>query len=275
MQGGTLMQYKIMTFNIQHGLDHLRRQALPRPDYSGLSEEQRREVAAAYMVQIDRELIDLPKVAGGIRQIDPIFCGLNEVRNESNFPGFSDQAKTVAENAGMNYHAFGKAIDLFGQGPYGNGFVSSCPILSVETIGIPDPLVKDEDAYYETRCILKAKVQLPDGRPLTVMVTHIGLAKAEARNAVETILANTVPGEPTVLMGDFNLEPDSEILKPLWDGYTDTRPLLPAGTKTYPSHAPEIKIDYICVAGGVKALSAEVPELIISDHRPLSAVIEV
>ena len=269
------MQYKVMTFNIQHGLDHLRRQSMPRPDYSGLSEEQRKAAREAYMLDLDLKLIDLPKVAGGIRLVSPIFCGLNEVRDASDHPGYTDQAKTIAEEAGMGYHYFAKAIDLFEQGPYGNALVSSCPILSVETIGIPDPLVKDEDAYYETRCLLKAKLQLPDEKPLCVMVTHIGLARAEARNAIRTILENTVPGEPTVLMGDFNLEPDDEILKPLKEVYFDTTALLPEGTKTYPSHAPEIKIDYICVAGGVKAVSAEVPEIVISDHRPLTAVIEI
>jgi len=269
------MQFKIMTFNIQHGIDHLRRQALPKPDYRLLSENQKRLAAAAYMEEIDRKLIDLSKVAGGIRLADPLFCGLNEVRDTSAHPAYTDQAGTIAAEAGMPYHYFAKAIDLFEQGPYGNALVSSCPILEAKTIGIPDPLVKDEDAYYETRCLLKAVLELPDGRPLTVLVTHIGLAKQEARNAVATILKNTDPAVPTVLMGDFNLEPDSEILAPLKEVYFDTTALLPAGTKTFPSHGPEIKIDYIMVTGGVKALSAEVPEIVISDHRPLTAVIEV
>ena len=49
---------------------------------------------------------------------------------------------------------------------------------------IPDPLVKDEDAYYETRCIIKAKVNV-NSELITVIVTHVGLAKSEEENAIK------------------------------------------------------------------------------------------
>ena len=47
-----------------------------------------------------------------------------------------------------------------------------------------------------------------------------------------------------------------------------------ADAKTFPSDKPVEKIDYIFVSRDIKVLSAYVPEIIASDHRPLVAEIE-
>lgn len=274
------MQYKVMTFNIQHGIDYLRRLAsLPfnpaKIDLGNMTPEQMEELKKKAPRKEDPSLIDLEKVGKTIASEAPVFCALNEVRNDSHDECYTNQAKEIAAAAGMPYYYFAEAVYLGGLGPYGNALVSSWPIVEAETIKIPDPVVKDEPAYYETRCVLKAKLQSPEGKILTVLITHMGLAKQEARNAVQTILDTLDPTEPTVLMGDFNLTPDSDIIQPIFENFKSCMDLLPEGICTYPSDAPDIKIDYIFAAGPCDFVSAEIPEIIVSDHRPHTAVIKL
>ncbi len=259
------MLLPIMTFNIQHGVDYKRR--LAEPDkYS------------------DFELIDLPLMAQAIRDLGAVIVGLNEMRDV--LPGICDpcflpQAKILAEEVGFEYYHFGHAIDIKDQGRYGNGLISKYPFRSVETIMVPDPVEKEPDgAHFETRCLIKAVIEVPDEatgevKPLTVLVTHMGLNRSEAMNAVQTALDQLEPNQPTILMGDFNLTPDSETIAPLFEKYQDAAALLPEGTNTFPSDDPIKKIDYIMGTGPVKFIKAEVPAVVASDHRPHTAVIEI
>lgn len=257
------MQLPIMTFNIQHGVDYKRRLAEPKK-------------------YTDLELIDLPMMARVIRELGAVVVGLNEVRDVIEGiedPGFTPQAKAIADELGFEYYHFGHAIDIKGQGRYGNGLVSKYPFRSVETVAIPDPKVKDEGDWYETRCLIKAIIEIPDEatgevKPLTVLVTHMGLNRSEAANAVQTALTQLEPGQPTILMGDFNLTPDSAIIAPLFEEYQDAAALMPSDVKSFPSDKPEVKIDYIMCAGPVKFIKADVPAIVASDHRPHTATIE-
>lgn len=43
--------------------------------------------------------------------------------------------------------------------------------------------------------------------------------------------------------------------------------------RSFPSDVPEIKIDYIFTSPDIKALAADIPADIVSDHRPHIAVI--
>ena len=254
------MQVSVMTFNIQHGLDYKRRKAARA---AGAGAE---------------EVIDLPLFADAIRTCGADIIGLNEVRDV--MPGISDpeftpQVKQIAERLGYPYYCFGRAIDIEGRGVYGNGIISRYPILSAETAAIPDPPVKDEPVYYESRCVIRAEIDLGTQK-LTVLVTHMGLASSEAKNAVQTVLSLVRPGEPTVLMGDFNQTPDSPVLRPLQEIFEDAGKLLtPGEERTFPSDVPDCKIDYVMTAGPARAVRAAVPDLIVSDHRPHIAVVEL
>ena len=98
----------------------------------------------------------------------------------------------------------------------------------------------------------------------------------EKKNAVRTALelahsANT----PVILMGDFNMTPDNPILTPIFQLLSDTAPLYGEEKLSFPSDAPEIKIDYLLTGKDVTALSADIPALVASDHRPYMASIKV
>ena len=78
-----------------------------------------------------------------------------------------------------------------------------------------------------------------------------------------------------ILMGDFNLPPESELLLPIKARLFDTAELFEKEKLSYPSDAPFVKIDYLFTSHDIKVLSADIPEIIASDHRPHTAAIEI
>lgn len=243
------MLLRLMTFNIQHGVDYHKQ-----------------------IGDISRDYIDLKLMADAIREEDPDVVSLNEVRGRGDSPDYTAQAEELA--AMLGYHCyFACALQFDGKNPYGNAILSRFPLQSAETVPIPDPPVQDEDAYYETRCVLRARFSVPTA--FTVLVSHFGLAKSEQRNAVQTVtklLAQET--QPVVLMGDFNMEPTDPILAPLFEQMSDTAEAFTEPQKSWPSDFPEVKIDYIFVRGA-ETLEAEIPPVTASDHRPHTAVVNL
>jgi len=228
---------KIMTFNTQHCLNYMTKK------------------------------IDFGVMADAILACDADIVGLNEMRGAGSDAEFEAQVEKLAELSGMPYYYFAKAIEVKGKGPYGNGLLSKKPILKAETVMIPDP-VKEKGGRYETRCLLKAEIE----GGITVLVTHMGLHPDERKNAVATVLSH-VTDSKCVLMGDFNMEPSDEILSPIYNVMQDTAVMLDSAKLSFPSDAPKVKIDYIFVSRGVEVVSADIPAIVASDHRPHVATV--
>lgn len=231
---------KVMTFNIQHGLDY------------------------------QNQIIDLPLFAEYIRKQDVDFCGLNEVRGEGNWDGYTDQTNFFGDALGLN-RFFGEAIKVVGTNPYGNAFITRYPVKSAEVIHIPDSDDRSEDVHYEHRCAIKAILSV-DGRDVMFVVCHIGLAKTEAKNAVEALCAILDSNDmPAVVMGDFNHTKESGVLNALLDKLSDTDSVSEkVGIYTFPSYSPREKIDYI-LCRGMKCIACETLTEIVSDHYPIVA----
>ena len=238
-----MKQLRIMTFNIQHCMNFITRK------------------------------IDYPLFAETIAKSGADIVGLNEVRGQSETDGYDAQAQILAENAGYKYFCFAKAIEFGGRDPYGNAVLSKYPIISAETVMIPDPSPRRYHGYYETRCAAKLRIDTGDGE-LTVISVHFGLNRDEHENARDTVLSATT-GRRCVLMGDMNVTPASPILSPIRERMTDTADSLSEGRNTFPSNFPRKKIDYIFVSPDVKVKDARVPKLIVSDHRPVVADLEL
>ena len=241
------MKLRILTFNIQHCKSFL---------------------------QGNPEVIDFDLFADTIRCFDPDIVGLNEVRGEGTHPAYAAQAKILAEKIGY-YCFFSPALILGGYGPYGNAILSKHPIKNTEIIPIPDPVRKPEGKYYETRCVAKAEFDL--GAGLTVLVTHFGLNSDEAQNAADTV-CNAIDDAqtPVILTGDFNLRPDNPILDPIRARLSDTEDVFShRNSCSFPSDKPYEKIDYIFTSPSIKTEFAVIPQMIVSDHRPLFAVVEI
>jgi len=237
------MTLQVGTFNIQHGAHY------PTRLSTGVAR------------------IDLVAVADAIADMGLDICGLNEVRNQENVAGLCHQARVIAERLGF-YYAFARAIDHKG-GEYGNAIVSRYPILSCTSVPLIVPAEERiEGEKYEDRVVLSAVLSV-DGRELSVLVTHFGLYDVEQALAADTVcrLAEQAT-TPLVLMGDFNVTPDSPYIARISRVLTDTAVLLDGDGRTFPSNEPKGKIDYIFANRGLRVLSARVPSVLCSDHRP-------
>ena len=214
--------------------------------------------------------IDFEIMAEAIKKTGADVVGMQEMRSVGENEEYTDQTKALSELSGLPYYYFGKAIYFENLGPYGNSLLSRYPIISAEVIPIPDPDPKTGNRYYETRALLKAKLE----GGITVMVTHFGLNDDEQVNAVKTVVEN-LESEKCILMGDFNARPDNPVLLPIRERMKDTAELIKGCDFTFRSDAPYEKIDYIFVSPDVEVVSAEIPEIIASDHRPFVAELDL
>jgi endonuclease/exonuclease/phosphatase family metal-dependent hydrolase len=76
-------------------------------------------------------------------------------------------------------------------------------------------------------------------------------------------------------MGDFNVTPDNPVLNPIRERMTDTAQLFNEELLSYPSDKPDVKIDYIFVSPDIEVITADIPPIIASDHRPHTAEINL
>lgn len=214
--------------------------------------------------------IDFDAFAKAILDSGADIIGLNEIRGQGTRDDYRAQAQILSEKTGFYYY-FAKAIDVGGENPYGNALLSRYPVKNAETIMIPDPVLCIGDGF-ETRCLLKAELDVGDS--LTVLVTHFGLNKSEQKNAVKTVLQN-LGAEKLILMGDFNVQPDDKVLLPIRKQLKDAAQRFNKPLYSFPSDVPDRKIDYIFASKAVKILSADIPPVVLSDHRPHIAEIEI
>lgn len=235
------MKIKFMSYNTQHCLNYITQE------------------------------IDYDIIVNTIQQCGADVVGLQEILDKGTDPAFVAQTEILAERLGF-YHYFAKAIDFGENNPYGIALLSRYPILSTEIVFVPDPLVRKYDGYYETRILLKTTIDVDGG--LNVLVSHFGLNPDEQENAVQTVLAN-LPEDRCVLMGDLNMEPDNPILHPLLQRLYDTAQNFSSPKLSFPSDVPRMKIDYILVSNDLKVESADIPEIVSSDHRPHIATIDL
>jgi len=237
------MKMNVMSYNVQHCMNYMTKEI----EYASLGDV--------------------------IKGYAPAFVGLNEMRMNGEHPEYTDQMPALAEAAGYPYWYFAKALDVYGPNPYGNGLISKYPILFAETILVPDPVKKDTALrHYETRCLLHAKLDVPGG--LDVFIIHFGLNPDEQENAVQTVIENLTESR-CILMGDFNVTPENPVLQPIRDRLFDTAELFAEPLGSYPSDGPDRKIDYIFVSRDLKAATADIPDITVSDHRPYVAELEV
>lgn len=209
-------------------------------------------------------------MADAIKKCEADIVGLNEMRDKGTDAEYDNQTTILSELTGIKHHYFAKAIEVGGKNPYGNALLSKYPIISAQTISVPDPDLKTGTERYETRCLLKVKL---DGG-ITVLVIHFGLNKDEQKNAVKTVLEN-IEKEKCILMGDFNVTPDDEVLNPIRAQMKDAADFFDKSLLSFPSDNPFEKIDYIFVTKDVEVICADIPAIVASDHRPHIATLNI
>ena len=208
--------------------------------------------------------IDYDAFAAAVRDSGADVAGLNEAYGGCASSG--EQAAQLAERLGW-YWCFSEAFPDDGVDPFGNAIVSRFPIDRAETIPIPYPEERNGTEYYEPRAVLRAQIA---GH--TFLVTHFGLNPDEQENALQTVLP-LLQARRCILTGDFNVTPDAAVLSPIRAKMRDVDAFLPAGTMSFPSDAPRKKIDYIFTSSDYTVTAAEIPAVVVSDHRPYIAAI--
>ena len=131
---------------------------------------------------------------------------------------------------------YGKSINYAG-GYYGIGLLSRYPILRSERVLLPN------DGKTEQRSMLIADIELPSGRILTFVCTHLEVKTSKMRQEQVRFINKYLKGvrNQILLCGDMNAEPSSEEMMMLakdWANLTDTQ-------LTYSTMKPQTKIDYI------------------------------
>ena len=255
------VQLKVMTFNIQHGIDGSSRYNLQRA-------------------------IDT------IARAQPDVVGLQEVTRNHPFYACDDQPARLA--AGLRA-ATGQAWEV----AYEQEWFT--PDVSCQQTGRGDGRETEGLAFLTRRSVsTPSMLPLPDSRlglqiavrevyGLPVVVTHLssGAAKLTARTQqIERLLGWARGfGQPLIVMGDFNAGPQAPEMQPVLAGFRDAwADALTAG-RTIGAGLTQraTRVDYIFyVDGGSMALdSAEFVDTaaligaIASDHQPLSATFTV
>jgi endonuclease/exonuclease/phosphatase family metal-dependent hydrolase len=209
------------------------------------------------------EVVDLDRIAALILEYDPDLVAIQEVDSVTNRTGKVDQAQELARMTEME-HRFGRFMEYQG-GAYGMAVLSKLPILETSNYILPEGP--------EPRTALSVEIQLAgSGRRVRFIGIHFYRTDEERlaqANRLEEYLADE-PHLPTILAGDFNSTPGSEVMEHLglsWE-------VVEKGTDhfTFPSYGPEREIDFFLLkpAGQFEILRQQlIDEPVISDHRPL------
>lgn len=191
-------------------------------------------------------------VAATLRECAPDVACLNEVRGA--------HRRELAAIAG-GHSLFGATI---GFRRFGNMILSREPVRVIARIRL------SASPGMERRGLLVARTG-----SIVVAVTHLGLTGEERLRHVEEILAALDPHDRVVLAGDLNEPADGAAVRRFEGRFVDAhrRAGGPAGA-TFPSNAPDRRIDYVMVRG-LDVQSCETVATTASDHLPVAATLMV
>ena len=249
------VKFRVCSYNIAHGLDY----------------------------STDPSAVRIHKTGVFLKQYGVDIAGLNEVYDKSSNTDYLNQAGRIAMYAGLQYHVWGqgKQFDWGGNVAIGNAVVSKYKLLDTQFIAVPAPVVGDSDYrseysnLYEDRVIVKTTMNV--GREICFITTHFGLV-GEEQNRMIAELTKVLDAEtrPVILCGDFNNSPDSSYLQPIYERLQSSADLTGKRDEyTHSSWKPSQTIDYIFVSEEFTVKDFDVVEVIMSDHMPIWADLEL
>ncbi len=229
------------------------------------------------------------RIARVLRDLDPDIVALQELDCGRPRSRGDDQLAHFAAELGL-HQLFCPSI-VKGEERYGHGLLSTRPIRLVRQARLPTgdvPVIEPRDG-------LHAVVDF-DGREITVITTHLGLAYPERAAQIDRLLESDFLGgvesdRPALFMGDLNLVPGGRLYRRLvarWSGgpnghacFRDVQAHAPnhVAVKTFPSFLPVRQLDHIFVTRHFGILGVRSPANLLtrraSDHLPLVADLEL
>jgi len=238
-------------------------------------------------------------LADAVRTMDADVLGLQEVDRRQPRSAGVDQSVVVADALGARWHRFVPALhgtpgpsvtwrpasapdgDSTVGPTYGVALVSRLPVRSWWVkrfppapfrlpLLLPGPGPKARFLLIpdEPRVALAAVVERPDGRPFTVVTTHLSFVpgyNVRQLRAISRWVAR-MPG-PVLLVGDFNIPGALPGRLTGWDAL--------ATALTYPAHRPRAQLDHLLARGPAVAEAEHVWALPVSDHCALAADVRI
>ena len=221
----------------------------------------------------DRRL-DVGRIVEVIAAFEPDIVALQELDVGRARSGGVDQAHEIARGLDMACH-FNAALRVEEE-QYGDAILTSYPERLVKAGPLPGLIGRMQ---VESRGALWVAVNI-DGVEVQIITAHLGLVPREQRRQAATLagpdwLACEDCRNPAILLGDFNATGASIVYRTLAARLTDARRLARhrAGTSTFPSAFPILRIDHVFVTPDVRVTAIAAPyrplTRIASDHLPL------
>lgn len=232
---------------------------------------------------------DLAATARAIRRTGADIVGLEEVdKHWSDRSDWQDESARLADMLGMHvYFApiydLAPPVDDAPRRKYGLAILSRYPIEQTTNHSITRLSSQGENPEPGPAPGFPEVVVDIDGTPVHVYATHLDFREdpsVRETQVAETldILADDGDDARQVLMGDFNAAPGAPELAPLWAELTDMWSAAGAGPGfTFPATEPTERIDYIAASANIvgSGIRTRVPEVLASDHRPVTAQLRV
>lgn len=157
-------------------------------------------------------VLDLTRTAEAMKKAQADIIALQEVDRFTNRSGGVDQLAELMRLMGMNGE-FGRAMAYDG-GEYGVGVLSRWPIQSVENNLLPS------SEYYEQRTSLTVRVRAGEQGPDFLFTSaHLSTSREVGDGLGQAVRLNellvTSHGVSSILAGDFNAGPNSEVMRVL------------------------------------------------------------
>ncbi len=211
----------------------------------------------------------LEELAKVIEAEDPDIVALQEVSRGWVVNGSVDMLEWLSQRLEMDY-VWGPAVDPV----WGNGVLSRLPIVGYQNLEMPN-----NDSILADRAFLKVEIDVGGGETIDVVATHFHSGDGDSAIRVpqaEAVLGAADSGRTTVLLGDFNAQPDHPEMLLIADaGFNDA--LVATGANldgfTYPADAPWERIDYVWASPDLKMRDFSTPVSLASDHLAVVATV--
>ncbi len=201
----------------------------------------------------------LEPMAALLRHSDLV--AIQEVDAGSLRSGFINQLSHLAQEAGFSYAYQQVNRDLGHLGQYANGLLARWRPAQVEQHQLPG---------LRGRGAIMARFQMA-GQDIVIVNMHLALTGRGRWHQLAYMRSLLDERVPTVLMGDLNCSHAELLESPLGDmAWQWTYGPL----DTYPSWRPVRRLDHILVSRHFRIERVDVPDLRLSDHRPVCMELE-